>query len=236
MVKGNFDQLIKQETQHSLRNQDGGENARDRAARRMNVQSGKNPNPYTSTAYKPDRPAAAAKSKSSSGGKRIPTPSPRPSGGGTPLPNVAPIPTANPNGPAALPQVSPPSPMSYLLPLLIGSIAARKGMNGVAAGTGVPGSDTNVAAPGEEFPRGPWSPPGGLANGVEVPTQSVTSTNVPADPSALSADNVGRFFNEGEIADMQSKMKGVLGSPGWGPRVKPPEFDPNIHLPRVSRP
>jgi len=177
--RGNFDQLIKQEqkrTVGSQRNADGGENARDRVARRLNVQSGKNPNPRTSTAYKPDSGASAVQTRSklkstggkSDGGRSSPR-SRDPS-----LPASAPVPTASP-GQEALPTVQPTDPLMQLLPLVIGSMLARKGLSAGAGTPGTPGPGGNTAAMGDEFPSGPWTPPNRLAGAALVPTQSTQS-------------------------------------------------------------
>lgn len=61
MARGSFDDVIREETRMSSRGDDAGQSSRDRAARRMNVRSGKNPNPRTSTAYKEDKPKQSVK-------------------------------------------------------------------------------------------------------------------------------------------------------------------------------
>lgn len=139
--RGQFDELIRQEMRgvKSQHGDDQQQQARDRVATRLNVRSGKNPNPRTSTAYKPteDRPR---KSKSGGGGGK------RKSGGGGGGSKGVPIPTPRPQGtnpwddmnkysPDAAPEATQ-DPQS-LWPLLL-SLAAQR----FAAGFG-PRSDLN---------------------------------------------------------------------------------------------
>ncbi len=206
-MAGSFDQEIRQQMR-GMNSQRGGDNqqaARDAVARRRNIKE----RGVNSTAYK-EKPAAKAKSKSSGGGKKAPGKGPRKSKPGAPPSTFKPDLGKRPDqlvGPTDLPQVGAPDPMMYLLPLLLSQLAARKG------GQVAPSIGTGRGVPQEEVPVG---------------------AAPPAEALPPTEDAPGRFLTESEIGDMRTKMPGVINSPGWGPqKVNIPEFDPNIHVPRV---
>lgn len=230
VARGTFDDSIRAELRGrgNVNRGDAQQEARDRAARSANVRSGKNPNPRTSTAYKPTAPKSPRKSKGGGGGggsrKGTPTPRNRPGDAPSGLPGEAPIPGQRPGG--DLPVADAPGMEPLIMSLLLQRLIAQKGAGG--AGPDMPPQDFEPMYKND------------------VPSKSVQLTRVPNDvdmpqlgaprdtgglsydpqlalppPSAAAAETpdnfaVNRFFDQGEIAHMQDAMPGIRNSPGWG--------------------
>jgi hypothetical protein len=248
VARGTFDDSIRSELRGrgNVNRGDAQQEARDRAARKANVKSGKNPNPRTSTAMKtePDRPAKS-KSKGGGGGgrKNVPTPRDRPSPMHPNSPDRTkddPL-TASPNVPAA----EGPGIEGLITSLLLQRLIAQRGVGGANE---LPPGESGIRLPSMEGMQPPTEVPlqrvpndvgGNLLNKpgdqrlleynpADVPPPADTSMRgAPDAPDNFAMD---RFFNEGEIKHMQDVTPGIERMPGAGTRRMP--LGPH-KLPRV---
>lgn len=251
--RGNFDEMVRQETRRTVgsqRNADGGENARDRVARRQNQKEGRSAF-KSSSAYRPSDDKPAAK-KSKGGGK-----SSKGGGGGGGRTSSTRAPMQGPPASAKLgPQQGPPmsartvdtsnDPLALLIPLLLANIRGRGAMGGADANA--PGTDITFPAqeptpvPLQRVPNDidantglpapkPPLPLAGPPEQLALPQQKLLpyypgqsdAASVPSNDLDVRA---GRFFDEGEIGNMAGKMPGVIKSPGWGPTKLPKGMRP----------
>ena len=261
--QSDFDALLRQEIARSSGR--GGETdvqgARDRLARRMNIQEGRTGGGATSTAYRPAAPAQRAssgsKSKSKGGGGKPSRGKPAPGGG---LPDTGPVlpdrpDTADPGG-GGWP--------TWLLPLILA--ANRKGtrmMGGeggppdqsggaleprrVATQPVAPGTGNNVVDAEYEVMRRPL-PIAGPGDVRPIPYSPDMGRLPP--PATATDDAIGRFLSDSEIQDMamrarmypemESGMSGAgggrLGGQVYRPGIDMPAPAPGLHGSKFAQP
>lgn len=230
--RGTFDEEIRQQLRGrgNVNRGDAQQEARDRAARKLNVRSGKNPNPRTSTAYKPDQPKAARKKSKGGGGRK-----------GVPIPGQRPSPM-NPNTPdrtkddpltpgATMPTVDGPGMEPLIMSLLLQRMIAQKNAGG--AGPDMPPQEfdpmyKSQVLPNEvqlqRVPNGPEDLPQlGPPRDAGALSYSPQLALPPPSAAPEAPDNfaVNRFFDQGEIKAMQDAMPGISKMPGMGTSKMP---------------
>lgn len=210
MAQGTFDEILRQESRR-ITSRGGGESARDRAARRYNVLTGRNPNPRTSTAYKEEKPAAKAKSTAKGGkgdGRQKSKPS-KDDGDRISLPENAPTPTPNPNAPGTAPAGGD-NPLWWLIPMILAGAGSRYGRSMMGpTGTGEPFAPRGPAPTPVETAPTPSKSPLALA----APSGTLALPYYPGEGQASLAlpppspnDDLGRFMDESEIAGIKQRM------------------------------
>lgn len=257
--RSEFDQLVRAEI-NKAGARGGEQDARDRVARRLNAQEGGNRN---SSAYRPTADKTAASRGSGggtarggggrSGGKGVPTPSQKPTGG---LPDTTSVvPSDKPDQTA-----QDGSMRGYIIPMLMAAALGGEGARRMFRGN-AGGPNADVRAPKYPWDSGgsavPATPvkPGPVLGETRAPALPIANASPdtpllpapkeqlllpPPAPTGTMDDRVGRFLQESEIQDMvkqnllRQRMADTAPSGDVGARMGNRVYRPGIDVPAPS--